>query len=237
MATLYLVATPIGNLEDITLRALKHLRKAEAIACEDTRHTCQLLSLLDIPKPPIMFSCFEHNQARAIPKILALLNENKHVILVSDAGYPGISDPGYPVVRQMLEAGHSIEVIPGACAATNALLKSGLPSSSYTFKGFGPRKEGKLKTFLEMDKELPHTLIFYESPFRIAKLLKAAFEVYGDRQAAVCMELTKKFERCDRGFLSELIAQYEDKKVKGEAVVVIAGNNEKFINNDNEAED
>ena len=234
MATLHIIATPIGNLEDITLRARRVLGEMEVLACEDTRHTAQLLTLLDIPKPPSMFSCFEHNETRAAEKVLQALASGRKTGLVSDAGYPGISDPGYGVIARVLEAGHEIEVLPGASAIPLALLKSGLPTSSYTFKGFPPRKGGKLRTFLEMERELPHTLVFYESPFRVGKMLAAALEVLGDRRAAVCVELTKKFERVERGFLSQLVPKYAEAKVKGEVVVVVAGNHHKFIATEDE---
>jgi 16S rRNA (cytidine1402-2'-O)-methyltransferase len=230
MATLTVIATPIGNLEDISARALRALREVEVLACEDTRHTGQLLSLLGIPRPAQMFSYFEHNEGRSVGRVLDLLAEGKKVALVSDAGYPGLSDPGYVVISRAIEAGHEIEVIPGPSAIPLALLKSGLPTSSYTFKGFPPRKSGRLRTFLEMDRDLPHTQVFYESPFRVGKFLAAALEVLGDRRAAVCAELTKKFERADRGFLSELAPRYAERKLKGEFVVVIAGNHHKFVN-------
>jgi 16S rRNA (cytidine1402-2'-O)-methyltransferase len=230
MAILTVIATPIGNLEDISARALRALREAEVLACEDTRHTGQLLSLLGLPRPPHMFACFEHNEGRAAERVLEMLADGKKVALVSDAGYPGLSDPGYVVISRAIEAGHEIEAVPGASAIPLALLKSGLPTSSYTFKGFPPRKSGRLRTFLEMDRDLPHTLVFYESPFRVGKFLAAALEALGDRRAAVCAELTKKFERADRGFLSELAPRYAGRKLKGEFVVVIAGNHHKFVN-------
>jgi len=152
-----------------------------------------------------------------------MLDEGKTVGICSDAGYPLVSDPGYPAARAAIQAGHKIEVIPGPCAADVALLLSGLPPSSYTFKGFAPRKPGQRRTFLMEDEASRHTLIFYESPFRIAKFLEEALECYGDRQAAVCLELTKQFERVSRGTLSALVAEFKDQKIKGEGVIVIAG--------------
>ena len=229
MSELYIIATPIGNLSDVSPRVIETIKSLDALACEDTRHTGNLLHLLGIERPPLVFSNHEFNEKQTAARIVGLLNDGKKVGICSDAGYPLISDPGYPAVRAAIEAGHTIVPIPGASAVPLALIISGLPTSSYTFKGFAPRKPGARRTFLEMEKEMPHTLVFYESPFRIGKLLEEAAEVYGNRQAAVCLELTKQFERCDRAPLVELAAAYKDKKVKGEAVIVIAGNNPKFI--------
>ena len=228
MGCLFIIATPIGNLQDMTPRAMTTLRELDVLACEDTRHTGQLLTLLDIPRPPVVVSNHEHNERHMAAKIVSWLDEGKKVGICSDAGYPVISDPGYPAVVAAIAAGHDVVAIPGASAVPLALISSGLPSSSYTFKGFPPRKPGRRRSFLAMDSELPHTLVFYESPFRIGKLLADALDVYGDRQAAVCMELTKQFERVHRGTLAALAAEFADRKVKGEAVVVIAGNNPKF---------
>ena len=228
MGCLFIIATPIGNLQDMTSRAVTTLRELDVLACEDTRHTGQLLTLLDIPRPPVVVSNHEHNERHMAAKIVSWLDEGKKVGICSDAGYPVISDPGYPAVVAAIAAGHDVVAIPGASAVPLALISSGLPSSSYTFKGFPPRKPGRRRSFLAMDSELPHTLVFYESPFRIGKLLADALDVYGDRQAAVCMELTKQFERVHRGTLAALAAEFADRKVKGEAVIVIAGNNPKF---------
>jgi len=228
MGCLFIIATPIGNLQDMTPRAMAILRELEVLACEDTRHTGQLLTLLDIPRPPVIVSNHEHNERHMAAKIVSWLNEGKKVGICSDAGYPVISDPGYPAVVAAIAAGHDVVAIPGASAVPLALISSGLPSSSYTFKGFPPRKPGRRRSFLAMDSELPHTLVFYESPFRLGKLLADALDVYGNRQAAVCMELTKQFERVHRGTLATLAAEFADRNVKGEAVVVIAGNNPKF---------
>ena len=228
MGCLFIIATPIGNLQDMTPRAMTTLRELDVLACEDTRHTGQLLTLLDVPRPPVVVSNHEHNERHMAAKIVSWLDEGKKVGICSDAGYPVISDPGYPAVVAAIAAGHDVVAIPGASAVPLALISYGLPSSSYTFKGFPPRKPGRRRSFLAMDSELPHTLVFYESPFRIGKLLADALEVYGDRQAAVCMELTKQFERVHRGSLAALAAEFADRKVKGEAVIVIAGNNPKF---------
>lgn len=228
MGTLYLIATPIGNMEDISLRALRILREADAVACEDTRQTRKIFTRHKIDKPATMFSYQEHNEEKAGRGILVLLENEKSVALCSDGGYPGISDPGYRIVADAIAGGHRIEVVPGASAVPAALIASGLPTSSYTFKGFPPRKTGQRKRFLESERDLPHTLILFESPYRVAKLLEDAQEVLGDRLAAVCIELTKKFERIQRGPLSYLAEHFRNRKEKGEVTVVIAGNNPKF---------
>ncbi len=228
MATLYVIATPIGNLEDITHRAVRVLGTLDAVACEDTRRTRVLLARYHIPVPRTLLSYREATEGHGGSRILGLLRDGIDVGLVSDAGYPGISDAGYRIIAAVIEAGHRIEVIPGAGAIAPALLSSGLPTSSYTFKGFPPRKPGPLRKFLEMEKDLPHTLVFYESPLRVAKFLSSVQEVLGDRRAAVCIELTKKFERTLRGFVSELSQQLAGKELKGEVTVVIAGANPKF---------
>lgn len=237
MGCLYIIATPIGNLQDMTPRAMALLRELDVLACEDTRHTGQLLTLLEIPRPPMVVSNHEHNERHMAAKIVSWLDEGKTVGLCSDAGYPVISDPGYPAVVAAIAAGHEVVAIPGASAVPLALISSGLPASSYTFKGFPPRKPGRRRSFLAMESALPHTLVFYESPFRIGKLLAEALEVYGDRQAAVCLELTKQFERVRRGPLSVLAAEFAEQKVKGEAVVVVAGNNPKFSAGDEDGEE
>ena len=232
MSKLYVIATPIGNLSDASPRVIEVLGSVDALACEDTRRTGSLLALLGVKKAPLMFSNHEFNENATAARIIGLLDSGKSVGLCSDAGYPLISDPGYPAVRAAIAAGHEIVPVPGASAVPLALVMSGLPCSSYTFKGFAPRKPGARRAFLEMDRELPHTLVFYESPFRIGKFLEEAHGVYGNRQCAVCLELTKQFERCFRGTLGELAAEFSGKKPKGEAVIVIAGNNPKFTSAD-----
>jgi 16S rRNA (cytidine1402-2'-O)-methyltransferase len=228
MAKLVVIATPIGNLEDITLRAVRVLGELHALACEDTRHTRILFEAHGIPSPRIILSYREKNESQAESKIVALLKEGLSVGVCSDAGYPGISDAGYRLISRAVDEGFEIEVIPGAGAVEPALLSSGLPTSSYTFKGFPPRKPGVRKRFLTQDRDQPHTLVFYESPFRVAALLRDAREVYGDRRAAVCIELTKKFERIHRGTLGELLDQFKDVTIRGEVTVVVAGNHPKF---------
>ena len=218
---LYLVATPIGNLGDITLRALEVLRSVDVIASEDTRKTGILLKHYDIRKPQIVFQ--EHNEARAGARIMGLLEEGKSVAVVSDAGTPGISDPGFSIVREAIAAGEEVTMIPGAVALIMAVMLSGLPVHSFTYRGFPPHKPGPRRRFLEVDRDSPHTLVFYESPYRLAAFLADAQTVYGDRNAALAHELTKLHESVLRGKLSELLTALIVSPPKGEYVVVIAG--------------
>jgi len=226
---LYIVATPIGNLEDITLRAIRILGEVDVLACEDTRRTRILLDRHNIARPAKIISYREQNEKNATPGIIKLLNEGKSVAVCSDAGYPGISDAGYRLVFAAVDSGISVTVIPGASAVPVALLTSGLPTDSYSFLGFPPKKQGQRQNFLKSFADLAQTLILYESPNRVGKLLADAFEVLGDRKAAVCIELTKMFEETHRGWLKDLVEQFRDVKIKGEVTVVIAGNNRKFI--------
>lgn len=228
-AVLYVIATPIGNLEDISQRALRILGECDVIASEDTRHTRKIFSRFELRTPPVFFCYHEHNEHSAGQKIIKLLREGKKVALCSDAGTPGVSDPGYRIISDTLDKGFTVDIIPGASACITALLASGLPSSSFTFKGFPPRKQGQRKHFLEAEKEQPHTLIFYESPQRTADLLTDALATLGNRKAAVCIDLTKLFQEIRRGSLFELYAYFRDKTIKGEVSVVIAGNNRKFM--------
>jgi 16S rRNA (cytidine1402-2'-O)-methyltransferase len=218
---LYLVATPIGHLGDISQRALETLRAVDLIASEDTRHTGLLLKRFEIDKPQISFH--EHNERQAAGRVLDLLSQGKDIALVSDAGTPGISDPGFVIVRRCIEAGLPFTMVPGPAAFVMALVLSGLPAHSFTFRGFPPRKPGQRKRFLELDARSPHTLIFYESPHRIAALVEDAQAVYGDRRAALGNDLTKKFERVDRGTLSELRTLLGTTEPKGEYVLVVQG--------------
>lgn len=220
---LYLVATPIGNLGDLSPRALETLRAAPVIAAEDTRHTWQLLSHFGIPRPARMVSYREGAEERAGAEILDCLRAGQDVALCTDAGYPGVSDPGFRLVRDAVAEGLPVSVVPGPSAADVALVLSGLPTSSWTFLGFPPRKPGALRRFFGDEAASPHTLVFYESPFRIGKTLAAAAEVLGARPAAVCLELTKKFERVERGTLPELAARFAGPPPKGEIAVVVGG--------------
>jgi len=226
--TLYMIATPIGNLEDITLRAIRVLGEVAALACEDTRFTRRIFERHNIPAPKTILSYHEHNEDKAGARILGFLKTGRSVGLCTDGGMPGISDPGYRIVSQCLAHGFRIEVIPGPSAASTALLASGLSTASYTFKGFPPRKPGPRKRFLEMEREQPHTLVLFESPFRVGKLLADALEVLGNRSAAVCIELTKKLEEVHRGYLDALAEAFSEKNPRGEVTIVIAGNNPKF---------
>jgi len=233
---LHVVATPIGNLADLSPRALDALKTADLIACEDTRRTWGLLSAFNIPRPE-MISYRQGNEERAGDLIFQALQAGRAVALCSDGGYPGISDPGYRLIRRAAQEKIAFDIIPGASAVDLALLSSGLSTSSFTFKGFPPRRPGALRRFFEEEKALPHTLVCFESPFRIAPSLKAALDVLGDREAAVCMELTKAHERVARGFLSELIPQFDGKTVKGEVAFVIAGANPKFARESEDDDD
>jgi len=221
---LYLVATPIGNLGDITLRALETLKNADMVVSEDTRKTGLLLKHFDIKKPQISFH--EHNEPRQLPRILDLLQGDQDVALVSNAGMPAISDPGFLLVRAAIENEIPFTVIPGPTAVVMALVLSGLPLHSFTFRGFPPRKSGARKRFIQIDQESPHSLIFYESPYRLQAFLEDALTVLGDRQAAVTNDLTKMFETVLRGPLSGLIERIKAEAPRGEYTVVIGGNRE-----------
>jgi len=218
---LYLVSTPIGNLGDISQRALDTLRSVDYVISEDTRKTGLLLKHFNIKKPQISFR--EDNEERALPKVLTLLDESKSVALVTDAGTPGISDPGFLLVRSVLQAGLPLTAIPGPTALIPALVLSGLPVHSFTFRGFSPRKPGARRRFLQVDAASPHTLIFYESPHRLAAFMDDALAVYGDRRAAVANDLTKMFETLYRGRLGELVERFKTEPIRGEYVVVIEG--------------
>ena len=219
---LYLVATPIGNLGDITLRALETLRAVDYIASEDTRTTGVLLKHFDIHKPQIAFH--EHNEQRAGERLIGLLHAGASVALVTDAGTPGISDPGYSLVRRAVDAEIPVTMIPGPAGLIMAVVLSGLPLHSFTFRGFPPRKSGQRRRFLAVDQQSPHTLIFYESPFRLAAFLEDALAVYGDRPAALANDLTKLYEHVERAPLSSLLSSVRDAgKLKGEYIVVIGG--------------
>jgi len=218
---LILVSTPIGNLADISQRALATLESADVVVSEDTRKTGFLLNHFGIKKPQISFR--EDNEQRALPKVMEFLELGKSVALVTDAGTPSISDPGFILVRSALEKGITISAIPGPTALVMALVLSGLAVHSFTFRGFPPRKSAARQRWLDVDKESPHTLIFYESPYRLIDFLNDAIAVFGDRKCAVANDLTKKFETLYRGTLSSVIVELQKEPLRGEYSVVIAG--------------
>lgn len=218
---LYLVATPIGNMGDITLRALETLRAVDYVASEDTRKTGFLLKHFEISKPQIAFH--EHNEGKAGARILDLLRNGKSVALVTDAGTPGIADPGFTIVRNAIAEELPFTMIPGPTGLIMALVLSGLALHSFTFRGFPPRKGGPRRRFFAVDAASPHTLIFYESPYRLAATLRDALEVYGDRRAALANDLTKKFELVERASLSELLQSPAVTRPRGEYILLIAG--------------
>src|SRR5947207_7097854 len=201
--TLYLVATPIGNLEDITLRALRVLKECDLVAAEDTRRTGRLLKHFDISKP--LLSYFQFNEARRSEEIIERLRRGEKVALITDAGTPGISDPGERVVKAALAAGYRVEPVPGPCALVAALTASGLATDEFHFIGFLPHKSGQRRKQLERLKSFCGTLVLYESPYRIGKLLGELQEIFPDRQVVLARELTKKFEEFLRGTPGELL--------------------------------
>jgi 16S rRNA (cytidine1402-2'-O)-methyltransferase len=219
---LYLVATPIGNLGDITLRALEVLRSVDLIASEDTRKTSILLNHYDIHKPQKSYHAY--NEKKVVPKLVERLLEGASIAVVTSAGTPAVSDPGYSLVEAAIENDIPVTAIPGPAAVVMALTLSGLPAHSFTFKGFPPRKSGARRRFIGEDADSPHTQIYYESPYRIQAFLEDALAVLGDRRAAVANDLTKKFESIDRGTLYELNEKFKSEQPRGEYTVVIEGN-------------
>ena len=220
--TLYLIPTPIGNLEDISYRTIRILQEVDALACEDTRHTRKIFERYELQSPSIIFPCHAHNEDRAVGRILSLLRDGMSVGLTSDAGAPGISDPGQRAAAAAVEAGYRVEALPGPSAVITALMVSGLPIPAFTFLGFLPRRPGRQRKAFEAFAETPSAIVFFESPFRVTKILKVAEEALGDRDVAVCVELTKKFEKIFRGKISEIIELLDGKKIKGEVTIVIA---------------
>ena len=212
--------TPIGNLGDITLRVLDALKAADIIAAEDTRRSGRLLEHFGISKPLISF--YEHNEVRRLPELLERLRAGEEIALVSDAGMPGICDPGYRLIKAALDEGLPVEVLPGPSALETALVASGFPSDSFVFLGFLPRKQGELAAVLSFIASQSRTCIAYESPHRLRKTLAAAADALAGRRMAVCRELTKKFEEIVRGTAPDLAAGLPE-KVKGEIVLVFEG--------------
>jgi 16S rRNA (cytidine1402-2'-O)-methyltransferase len=221
MAKLFLVPTPIGNLEDITLRAIRILNEVDLILAEDTRKTGFLLKHLKIEKR--MFSHHQHNEHKTLAEITNRIGSGENIALVTDAGTPGISDPGFLLLRACLKAGIEIECLPGATAIIPALVNSGLPTDRFCFEGFLPQKKGR-QTRLQGLKNETRTMVFYESPHRLVKALEQFLDYFGDeRLASVSRELTKMFEETKRGTLPELIAYFGAKTIKGEIVIVVEG--------------
>lgn len=221
MAKLYIVPTPIGNLEDITLRAIRVLGEVDFILAEDTRTSSVLLKHLGIDKP--LRSHHKFNEHATVAAVAEAIEAGRNVALISDAGTPGISDPGFLLVRTCIEAGIEVETLPGATACIPALVQSGFPCDRFCFEGFLPQKKGRQKRLAELSEE-NRTIIFYESPFRVVKCLEQLSEVFGaERRVAVVREITKKFEQTVRGTLAEAIAHFKAHPPKGEFVIVLAG--------------
>jgi 16S rRNA (cytidine1402-2'-O)-methyltransferase len=219
--TLYLVATPIGNLEDITLRALRTLKECDVVAAEDTRRTGLLLKHFGISKP--LLSYFQFNEARRTEEIVERLGRGEKVALATDAGSPGISDPGERVVKAAIARGFRVEPVPGPSALVAALTASGLPTDEFHFVGFLPHKSGQRRSRIERLRAVEGTLVFYESPYRIEKLLNELKEVFPLREVVLARELTKKFEEFLRGKPSELLGLIKARSLKGEFVVMVGG--------------
>ena len=217
--TLYLVATPIGNLEDITLRALRTLKECDLVAAEDTRRSGQLLKHFGISKP--LLSYFKFNEAKRRQEIVDRLAGGERIALITDAGSPGISDPGERIVRAVLAANLRVEAVPGPCALVAGLTTSGLPADEFHFIGFLPHKSGQRRKKLESLNAFEGTLVLYESPYRIEKLLTELNELFRNRQVVLARELTKKFEEFLRGSPAELLVETKRRSLKGEFVVMI----------------
>lgn len=218
---LFVVATPIGNLGDITLRAVEVLKSADVIAAEDTRHSGLLLKHLEIRKPFISYH--EHNEAARTTELVERLGRGENVALITDAGMPGLSDPGVRLIRECIKRELPFTIIPGASSILTALLGSGFSTEKFSFRGFLPVKSGQRERALRAAAERDETAIFFESPYRLTKTLAACIDIMPERQLCVARELTKKFEEFRRGTASELLAHYQARPPKGEIVLVISG--------------
>ncbi|MVP02162.1 16S rRNA (cytidine(1402)-2'-O)-methyltransferase [Paenibacillus lutrae] len=218
---LYLVGTPIGNLEDMTYRAVRTLKEADLIAAEDTRQSRKLLTHFDIPGR--LVSYHEHNKQASGPELIRLMSEGQTIALISDAGLPAISDPGHDLVRLAIEAGITVVPIPGANAALSALIASGLPTDEFTFIGFLPREKKDMQRELTRLIPAPGTLLFYESPHRVMRTLEQMLEVWGDRQVCLARELTKRFEEFARGTVSQALEYLGEHPPQGEYVLLVEG--------------
>ena len=234
MAKLYIVPTPIGNLEDITLRAINVLKEVDFILAEDTRTTSHLLRHLGIEKP--MHSHHKFNEHATVGRVAESIAAGRDVALVSDAGTPGISDPGFLLVRKCVEEGIEVVTLPGATALIPAVVQSGFPCDRFCFEGFLPQKKGRMKRLQELATE-PRTLVLYESPYRVVKCLEQIAETMGEqRRVAVVREITKKFEETVRGTVAEVIEHFKAHEPKGEFVIVVAGYNAKAQDDTEEEE-
>jgi len=218
---LYICGTPIGNLEDITLRALKVLKNVKLIAAEDTRHTKKLLNHYQINTK--ITSYYEYNKFKKAPYLVEILKNGQDIALVSDAGMPGISDPGYVLVNLVLKNNIKIIPVPGVSALITALVVSGLPTDKFVFEGFLPRKIKERKRYFKSIENEERTVIFYETPHRLKRTLKDMLEIWGDRKIVIARELTKKFEEMIRGNLSQVISEINTKEIKGEITLVVQG--------------
>ena len=237
MAKLYIVPTPIGNLEDITLRAINVLREVDFILAEDTRTTSHLLRHLGIEKP--MHSHHKFNEHATVGRVAEAIAQGKNVALVSDAGTPGISDPGFLLVRRCVEEGIDVVTLPGATALIPAVVQSGFPCDRFCFEGFLPQKKGRMKRLEELSTET-RTLVLYESPYRVVKCLEQLAETFGaERRVAVVREITKKFEESVRGTIAEVVDHFRENEPKGEFVIVVEGYDpkRKASKSDDEEED
>ena len=221
MSRLYVVATPIGNLADITLRALEALRSADVIAAEDTRHSGLLLKHLEIKKPFVSYH--EHNEAARTLQLVERLARGENIALITDAGMPGLSDPGLRLIRECIKRELPFTIVPGASSILAALIGSGFSTEKFFFGGFLPVKPGQRERELQAAAEREETSIFFESPYRLTKTLAVCIDVMPERQLCVARELTKKFEEFRRGVASELLAHYQAHPPKGEIVLVISG--------------
>ncbi|MDY6824633.1 MAG: 16S rRNA (cytidine(1402)-2'-O)-methyltransferase [Thermodesulfobacteriota bacterium] len=222
--TLYIVSCPIGNTDDITLRAISVLKTVDVIAAEDTRHTRRLMAAHQVEGADRLVSCHEHNEAGRIPGFIDMLSQGRSIALVTDAGTPSVSDPGFSLVREAAANHIAIVPVPGPSAAITALSASGMPTDAFMFAGFVPKKQGRRHERLAMLAANSATLLFYESPRRVMALLAAIFEVMGDRQAVLCREMTKPYEEFIRGSVSQILEGLEGRDaLKGEVTLVVAG--------------
>lgn len=228
--TLYLVPTPIGNLQDMTFRAVEVLKSVDVICAEDTRNTGLLLKHFEIETRQISFH--EHNAFEKIPDLIALLKDGKSLAQVSDAGMPSISDPGHDLVKAAILEDISVVALPGASAGITALIASGLAPQPHIFYGFLPRKAGQQKAFFQEKKAYPETQIFYESPYRVSDTLENMLEIYGDREVVVVRELTKLYEEYQRGKISEVLTYLSEHPLKGECLILVGGASEEVMTED-----